>query len=448
MNILITNDDGIEALGIRKLTAALSEYGDVYVAAPAEQQSAKSQSITTREQIHPVEVPMFGAVQAWAVDGTPTDCVMWAVKHFRDRGIEFDRLFSGINHGHNYGIAAYYSGTIGAAREGALNGIRSVAMSVRSHGASEFDYICSLIPRLMEMSSSLTPATILSVNAPNLPSWAVKGVKVVEVAPWGYREGFGFTETEPGMYKMGAHAIEPPVRELAGRTADFAYGYGRKYAGTSGEHRYDIDYVLDDYATISPLVSHTSDDTALRKLQGLFPDEETLAVFVDVQENAVSGVISRDRFEKNLFGFSRCINRLGLPSLITELYGMGNTIPAAVPEGGRTETVVRREFSAWGSADFSAKMQNVKTGRVMIAGAETHASVLRTALDFRDKGYEVTVIEDCCASRGGHDHKMAIEAMRSAGCTIMTYRMAVTQLLYTTNHPAAEAVMKIMNERD
>ena len=82
--------------------------------------------------------------------------------------------------------------------------------------------------------------------------------------------------------------------------------------------------------------------------------------------------------------------------------------------------------------------------KVLIAGLETHSSVLQTALDFICRGYEVTVIEDCCASRQGHDHKMAVERLRDAGCTVTTSRACIMELIGTTGHPAAAAVQKML----
>lgn len=252
MNILITNDDGINAEGIKALVRAASEYGDVYVAAPASQQSAKSQSLTF---LRPVEIteknPQF-ARRAFAVDGTPTDCVKWAVPWFEDKGITFDYLFSGINMGANTGLAAYYSGTISAAREGGLHGIRSIAFSVQSHDASEFDYTLGLLPHVMKMADALDPSTVLSVNAPNLPADEVKGVRIVEAAPWGYGEAYLFRKEEDGLYQMGGVPLGNSDLPLL---------------------RYDYDCLHLGYASISPLITHMSDSEACGRLNDLFAAE-------------------------------------------------------------------------------------------------------------------------------------------------------------------------------
>lgn len=425
--ILVTNDDGIRAQGIWKLVNYLSGIADVYVAAPAEEQSAKSQSVTFLTDVTVRETAMLGATAAYEMDGTPVDCVIWAVDKFREEGIEFDYLFSGINHGANVGLASYYSGTISAAREGALQGIRSIALSVGKSDKSEFDYILDLVPQLLKMSDSLSPSTVLSVNAPDLPRWAVKGVKIVEAAPWGYGESYRFSEVSEGRWQLAQH-----------------------HNGNAGKDlRYDYDCFHNGYASISPLISYASDKVAFSKLRGLFPQEKTLVVIMDVQDGIASVVAGRERFEDNIFRMAKCTGRLDLPSVITELYGYGPTmkgVAAAANTSGRSETVLRREFGAWGSAGFARLMESVAADRVIIAGLETHTAVLQTARGFAERGYDVTVIEDCCASRIGHDHKMAVSELRDAGIHVTTLRAAMIQLLHATNHPAAETVMRILNE--
>ena len=170
--VLVTNDDGIDAHGLRILVDALSKHANVYVVAPADQQSGKSHSITFLREVTPQERDVKGAVAAWVLDGTPADCVMWAIDYLKnEEGVELDYVISGINLGFNTGLAAYYSGTVAGAREGAINGIRSIALSVGgqdSMNAEHFDYLVGLLPQLMEMSARIDPGTLLSVNAPDI----------------------------------------------------------------------------------------------------------------------------------------------------------------------------------------------------------------------------------------------------------------------------------------
>ena len=458
--VLVTNDDGIQARGLTELVRALGKTCEVYAVAPAKQHSAKAMAITFLREVSVEQTEVDGAAEAYIVDGTPVDCVKWALRYFERRGIKFDYLFSGINLGANVGIAAYYSGTIGAAREGALNRVRSLALSVGTHDSTHFEYICSLTPRLMEIADTLTPSTILSVNAPDLPPWEVRGLRFAEVAPFGYAEEYSFTpagESEgktaaeltwekPLSFQMAQHSLDG--KPSAGKSSEIGPGMLSRTGDPVTEEnlKYDLDCMRYGFAAITPLSTGNSDEVALRKLQGRFASDSLLAVFIDLHENTASGVEMRNRFTGNAQRYAACIRRLDLPVVVTELAGGGKMMPelADVLGTGRTESVLRRELSAWASRDFVRKMEATSARKVLIAGLETHAAVLQTALDFIAHGYEVTVIEDCCASRKGHDHKVAIERLRDAGCTITTSRAAVMELVSTVNHPAAEAIKRIM----
>ena len=458
--VLVTNDDGINAAGLLALVAALGKKCEVYAVAPAHEQSAKSMSITFLREVGIEKTEVPGAKEAYIIDGTPVDCVRWALEWFEEKGITFDYLFSGINLGTNVGIAAYYSATVGAAREGAVCGVRSIALSVGTHKSTNFKYICSLVPRLMEMSDSLSPRTMLNVNAPDLPPWEVRGVRIAEVAPYGYVEKYSFS---PAGINAGKKADDITWEEavnfqlapvavdgigFSGEARLLGPGMTSVRSGmlTDDDLRYDLDCIRYGFAAITPLASSVGDPVALRKLQGRYSSDRVIAVFVDPQENNASGVEMRNRYTGSLARYAACIRRLGIPAAVTELAGSGKVISELTEglRGGRTEHIIRREISAWGSAGFDSIMNATSAREVLIAGLETHAAVLQTALDFRRKGYDVTIVEDCCASREGHDHKIAIERLRDSGCTISTSRSAIMELVSVLNHPAADAVRKIL----
>jgi len=160
--ILLTNDDGIGALGLRSLEAAFEGTADVYVVAPSAEQSATSRSITLR---HPLRYHEHGPGR-WAVDGTPADTVMMAV----NRILEFrpDVVVSGINYGPNLGENIFYSGTVAAAAEAAKYGIPAVAVSVDARSGVDFSapagFTVSLVQRLLH--HRLPPGVALNVNIP------------------------------------------------------------------------------------------------------------------------------------------------------------------------------------------------------------------------------------------------------------------------------------------
>src|ERR1700685_1203554 len=133
LNILVTNDDGIHAPGLRKLAQELQEIGTVTIVAPSQERSASAQSLTLRQPIYCEQI----AEREFAVDGTPADAVILAFNKLLDH--KPDIVVSGINPGGNLGENVYYSGTIGAAMEGAINRIPAVAVSVAFRGKN-FDF--------------------------------------------------------------------------------------------------------------------------------------------------------------------------------------------------------------------------------------------------------------------------------------------------------------------
>jgi 5'-nucleotidase len=160
--ILVTNDDGVHAAGIRALAAALTELGEVHIVAPDREVSACSQSLTLK---HPLRAQRIED-RVYSVDGTPADCVNLAlVKLLPTR----PRLVvSGINHGANLGEDVFYSGTVGGAREGTFFGIPSLAVSLAAKGEADFShasaYGCRAAALILE--HGLPARTLLNVNVP------------------------------------------------------------------------------------------------------------------------------------------------------------------------------------------------------------------------------------------------------------------------------------------
>ena len=175
LNILIANDDGIDSPGIVRLAEAASKFGNVWVAAPSSQCSGMSQKLTIFGEF-PVSRPAFPVpvMDAWSIGGTPADCVKLAVNFLMP--VKPDVVFSGINFGYNTGFDIAYSGTIGAALEGVMNGIPAIAFSAREFcdpGAME-----AYLPRvLQELLQALPkPGTLWNVNFPDCAASACKGI--------------------------------------------------------------------------------------------------------------------------------------------------------------------------------------------------------------------------------------------------------------------------------
>src|SRR3989338_4597326 len=125
MKILLTNDDGIQAPGLKALASAVAKKWDVTIVAPADQKSATSHSVTLGQKLRVIK-NSGGKVSQYAVHGTPVDCVKIAISEIEN--FYPDLIISGINQGANTGVSVYYSGTISAAREGLINRISSISL--------------------------------------------------------------------------------------------------------------------------------------------------------------------------------------------------------------------------------------------------------------------------------------------------------------------------------
>ncbi len=170
-HILLTNDDGYQAEGLRALAEALEEFATVSIVAPSREQSGAAQSLTLRQPIvcHPV------GERQWAIDGTPADCVIVALHRLLAEKV--DVLIAGINHGANLGENVYYSGTVGAAREGALHHIPSMAMSLCSKNAKVNFEDSARVARAaaqMILQEGLPDQVLLNVNVPEPWTGGVK----------------------------------------------------------------------------------------------------------------------------------------------------------------------------------------------------------------------------------------------------------------------------------
>jgi len=171
MKILVTNDDGIAAAGIKALADALTELGDVTVVAPDRERSAAGHSLTLHSPLR-----VFELRDGWfAVDGTPTDCVNMGIHSLLDSPP--DLVVSGINHGGNMGDDITYSGTVAAAMEANLMGIPALAVSLATYGPTSYfpDAARVTVQVVQEMIRKGLPAdTFLNLNVPALPFSEIK----------------------------------------------------------------------------------------------------------------------------------------------------------------------------------------------------------------------------------------------------------------------------------
>ena len=176
-SILVVNDDGIYGQGLQPLARALEPLGQVTVVVPEHERSAASQSITLHK---PIRVRHLHD-STYIMNGTPADCVRFGVITILKERV--DVVVSGVNRGANMGSDIFYSGTVGAAREGCMLGFSSVAVSLARVKKGHFDVAAQFTRRLVEglLSKPLPQSVCLNVNVPDLPASRLRGVEATHL---------------------------------------------------------------------------------------------------------------------------------------------------------------------------------------------------------------------------------------------------------------------------
>lgn len=177
MRILLSNDDGYQAQGLRALADRLEDFAELTIVAPERNQSGASNSLTLETPLRVEEV----RPGVYYVNGTPSDCVHVAVTGLLDR--EADMVVSGINHGANLGDDVLYSGTVAAAMEGRFLGFPAIAVSLVLEDGRHFKTAAEVTRRLLEhmVEHPLPANTIFSVNVPDLPLEEIRGFEITRL---------------------------------------------------------------------------------------------------------------------------------------------------------------------------------------------------------------------------------------------------------------------------
>lgn len=190
--ILVTNDDGITAPGIKNLVEAASTLGKVVVVAPDKAQSGMGHAITIGTPLRMDRVNMFGDIEAWQTSGTPVDCVKLAVDKILHR--KPDLCISGINHGANHSINVIYSGTMSAAMEASIESIPSIGFSLLDYrfdaDFSAAAFYANKIIKTVLANNNLDKHLLLNVNIPSVPKREIRGIKICKQAYAKYKEEF------------------------------------------------------------------------------------------------------------------------------------------------------------------------------------------------------------------------------------------------------------------
>ncbi|MGL5754839.1 MAG: 5'/3'-nucleotidase SurE [Paraclostridium sp.] len=244
MNILITNDDGIQADGIVELAKAIKEVANVYVVAPDVQRSATGHAITIHDPIMIKEEHIDEGINAYSISGTPADCVKVGIEAiFKD--IEIDLVLSGINNGANLGTDVIYSGTVSAAIEGLIQNKPAIAISYDAYEISKYDYqvasryVVNLVKNTQEMMHIFDDC-ILNVNIPNKD---IQGFKIT---------------------KLGIRKYENDIEERQSPHGKRYVWIGGKIKEIDQEEDSDIKATEKGYISITPI---NIDMTNMKKIQ-------------------------------------------------------------------------------------------------------------------------------------------------------------------------------------
>jgi 5'-nucleotidase len=244
IDILVSNDDGIHAEGLRTLIAALRPLGEVTVIAPDREQSATSHSLTLHR---PLRVRNL-AEGILSVDGTPTDCVLLGVHGFLKRSPAL--VVSGINHGPNMGNDVLYSGTVAAASEGAFLGIPSIAFSLASWDSKEFAaagrVAHDLVKRLL--ARGLPPGMCLNVNIPALPYEQIRGSRVA---------------------RLGKRVFRDVIVEKTDPRGKTYYWIGGEHPTWQPDEASDFHAVSEGYVSVTPLTFELTDYKGIVELEAM-----------------------------------------------------------------------------------------------------------------------------------------------------------------------------------
>ncbi len=239
MNILITNDDGINAPALPYLVDWAKKFGDVTVVAPKFEQSGKSQAIDFRNSVEAVRVYHFNDCEAWSLDSTPADCVRFAVRWLKKK---YDLVISGINRGYNLGNDIAYSGTVGAVFEASRLGMKAVAVSSESEKYDLTTATLDVVFEYVKKENLFDTAHLLNIN---IPVSAPCGIAVTRQGGEYFTDDYSYLGND--MYIQ----VGDPINE---KTDDISV---------------DIGAVKHNYISITPLSEIHTDIIAFEKLKNI-----------------------------------------------------------------------------------------------------------------------------------------------------------------------------------
>lgn len=214
LTILLSNDDGVYAEGIRTLAQALADIAEIIIVAPDRNRSGASNSLTLEQPLRVTEIEP----KVFSVQGTPTDCVHFALNELLTDQLP-DLVLSGINHGANLGDDVLYSGTVAAAMEGHFLGVQSIAFSLV--GNTHFETAAQIARQvvLQHLASPIPTNRLININIPDLPFEQLQGIQVTRLGARHHAENM-IKQKDPRGHDI--YWLGPPGREQdAGEGTDF-----------------------------------------------------------------------------------------------------------------------------------------------------------------------------------------------------------------------------------
>ena len=239
--ILITNDDGYHSEGIEALEKAMRLIGEVYVVAPASEQSGASHSLTLSR---PLRIRQIDE-RHWTVDGTPTDCVTLALNRILPADLRPDICVSGINHGANLGDDASYSGTVAGAIESTILGVPGIAFSLVANRSQDFSESAIVAKNIVvkALSEGLPEFTLLNVN---VPKGEPKGIRVT---------------------KQGFKSARPVISEHIDPRGKPYYWIGEVRDGFRAEGGTDFEAIDEGYVSVTPMRADLTNYAVMQDLK-------------------------------------------------------------------------------------------------------------------------------------------------------------------------------------
>ena len=249
--ILISNDDGVRAPGIAALAQALQAIGSPIIVGPADNQTGKGHSIVPSEPVYREDLTLPNGLRAIGLTTTPASTVNIAIRNIVSP--KPDLVVSGINRGYNLGLSAYLSGTVGAARQGAMLGVPAIAASLAEEGAprdftAAAEEVLGVARRVKQYG--LPANTFLNVNIPAVPQGGYKGYQI----------------TTQALLQGGTESFAETKQPASGRTI-----YWNVYKeGASGPQGTDLWAVENGYVSVTPMKLGETDASQMDTLRGIF----------------------------------------------------------------------------------------------------------------------------------------------------------------------------------